>query len=342
MIVARQDGSFARRFSRRRAVTLLEVVLALGILGFVSNLTYWFYASSLQTNREGTAAAQKLRLARVALDRIALEIRQAAPIKVDGRVGIRGEAERIWLSSYRVPTRAQSKERGLRDRPRPGEYDLAKIEYKIVRHPEIEHPDGYEMPLGLARVEIMIPRPDPRPRLEEGEEEEKGGGASGEGGERGLAGNLPLEDFLFGDEDDNQADLGPEIQWDELYAPEIRYLRLCYYDGAKWWDTWDVEGDSPLPQLVQVTVGFAPQPPFGDEELGLGEIARINEEYCTCLNEDPVDCEPLAEDQYSTVVRVPQADPLFRSRITRESKGLLEELLGGEEEGEGDWGGEGP
>ena len=47
----------------RRAVTLLEVILALGILCTITSLTYWFYSSSLETSRTGTAAAQKLKVA---------------------------------------------------------------------------------------------------------------------------------------------------------------------------------------------------------------------------------------------------------------------------------------
>jgi len=330
-----------RRFPYARpAVTLLEIVLAMGILVFVSSMTYWFYSSSLETSEEGTAAAQELRLMRVVLDRIATEIRQAAVITVDNRVGVRGEAERIWLSTYRVPRQEHSRTRMLlemssvTDEPPPAEYDLMKVEYRIVRHPEVLHQDGYEFPLGLARVETLIPRPD---RVQTGKAVEKD--------ERDIAGGNEAEDeveneveepFLNGELSGDQEERGdvslePEIEWDELYAPEIRYLRLCYYDGHRWWDTWEVAGESPLPQLVMVTIGFEPRPPFG-EEFGLGEIAEINEEFCECLNQEPVDCEPLAQDQYSTVVRVPQSDPLFRSRISRETQALVQELSGGLEE----------
>lgn len=341
-----------RRFPHARpAVTLLEIILAMGILVFVSSMTYWFYSSSLETSEEGTAAAQKLRLVRVVLDRMATEIRQAAVITVDNRVGVRGEAERIWLSTYRVPRQEHSRTKmmmemsSVTDEPPPGEYDLTKVEYRIVRHPEVLHEDGYEFPLGLARVETLIPRPDNTVRTDEAleederdlEEESEGEDEDEDEGEDELEdeGEDPFLDGELSEDGDEEeggdASLEPEIEWDELYAPEIRYLRLCYYDGHKWWDTWEVAGESPLPQLVMVTIGFEPRPPFG-EEFGLGEIAEINEEFCECLNEDPVDCEPLAEDQFSTVVRVPQSDPLFRSRISRETQALVRELSAGEDE----------
>ncbi len=321
----------------RRGVTLLEVVLSMGILVFLSSMTYWFYASSLESSRHGTAAAQRLRLVRVILDRIAREIRQAAVITVDDNVGLRGEAERIWISTYRVPTREQSRKRRTRDDPAPPEYDLVQVEYKIVRHPEILHEDNYELPLGLARIEHLVPRPLPRlenpdeaagedlPDAQEaGAEEALDGGAASPGDEQ-FAG---LEGALSGEEADGQGqagdpNLGSDIRWDELYSPEIRYLRFCYYDGNRWWDTWDITGENPLPQLVRVTIGFEPMPPFGEGFVGPDEP---NERFCECLNEDPVDCEPLPEDQYSITVRTAHADPLFRSRVSREAQNFVEEM----------------
>ena len=47
-------------------------------------------------------------------------------------------------------------------------------------------------------------------------------------------------------------------------------------------------------------------------------------------------CEPLAPDQLSTVVRLPQSDPLFRSRIARETQSFMEELGEGSDEEEGE------
>ena len=148
-----------------------------------------------------------------------------------------------------------------------------------------------------------------------------------EGTSEGLVEELP--DEAFGSEEEEEpgdVSLGPDINWEELYAPEIRYLRFCYFDGSSWWDSWDIAGENPLPQLVLVVLGFEPRPPFG-QEFGLED--EINEEFCKCLNEEQLECEPLASDQFSMVVRVPQADPLFRSRVSRETQSLVEQLSGG-------------
>ncbi len=104
---------------------------------------------------------------------------------------------------------------------------------------------------------------------------------------------------------------------------KIKYLRFCYFDGSTWWDSWNVEGENPLPQMVLVTIGFEGEPPFG-EDFGRTE----NEEFCTCLNEDPVECERLPLDRASRVVRLVQSDPLFRSRITREGQAFVEDMMG--------------
>lgn len=310
---------------RYRGVTLLEVVLAMGLLVLLTSMTYWFYSSVLGTQRASTEEAQKLRLMRVVLNRIAKEINQASVITADNRVGIRGEPERLWLSTLRVPSKNLAQKRSKREKPPPGEYDIVKTEYKIARHPEIIHEEGYEVPLGLARVAILIPRADSAETGKAFEDEER---IVGSGEEADAIAEALLEEALFGgEEEEAEPTVAEEIQWEELYAPEIRYLRLCYFDGHSWWDDWDIQGENPLPQLVMVTLGFEGHAPFG-EEFGRG----VNEEFCECLNNDPVDCEPLAPDQFSAVVRVAQADPLFRSRISRETQDFVKKLSGQEEE----------
>ncbi|MCG8375135.1 MAG: hypothetical protein MI702_01475, partial [Chlorobiales bacterium] len=218
--------------------------------------------------------------------------------------------------------------RRSRETPPLPEYDTTQIAYHIVRHPEIRHPDGYDLALGLARVEVQVPRTiDPEEGTDSGEAE---GGSAGE-----PAGESPIdygefEDLLFGEDDTSGGlDAASDINWEELYSPEIRYLRFCYFDGSKWWDSWDVPGERPLPQLVMVTIGFDGCAPFG-EEFG----RTPNEEFCECLNRDPPDCERLPDEQHSMVVRVSRADPFFLSKPLREGQDVAEQV-GAPEEGGG-------
>ncbi len=204
----------------RRGVTLLEVVLAMGLLVVLTSMTYWFYSSILDTRRRGTLEAQNLRLVRVVLSRIAREIEQASAITTDNGVGIRGEPERIWLSTLRVPDKELAQRRSSRKEPPPGQYDMMKVEYRIVRHPDIVHEDGYEEALGLARVEILVPRADTAQTGEAFEDEERIVGA---GAEADAMMEAALEEALFGDEEvDDGPELGDDIEWEELYSKEIR------------------------------------------------------------------------------------------------------------------------
>ncbi len=304
---------------RRRGVTLLEILLAMSLLVTLTSMTYWFYGSSLDTSRKGTTEADKLRLARVVLERIATEIRQANSATAEDHMGIRGDKESIAISTLRVPTKELSKLRLPHDPPPPGEFDLAAVQYKIARHPDILHEDGYELPLGLARVEVLIPRAEmpgaPRPVADQqpaAESQE----------DKGLTPEAAVVDQMFADDGTAREDLSlqPDINWEELYSSDIRYLRFCYFDGYKWWDDWQVAGENPLPQLVQITIGFEGHAPCGE---AFGQD-KTNEEFCECMNKDPVECLPLAKDQFSTVVRLTGADPLFRSRVSRESQSVVE------------------
>lgn len=318
------------RHHRARGVTLLEVVLALGILGLVSSMTYWFYSSTLDTRRDSEVRNHEMQLVRVVLDRMAQELRQVSFDTVEGKAGMRGTPEELWLHTRRLPGRKVAEQYLLQEEYEPaGEYDLVSVHYRIVRHPEIQHDEGWDLPLGLARVEQRAPyikvsddeeillEPEIPAELEEGLEEELL--AELEGGEgAGQEGVQTIED----------------IDWEELHAPEILYLRLCYFDGYRWWDTWEVEGENPLPQLVQITIGLEARPPYGE---GFGYDEKV-EEFCTCQNEDTDDCEPLDEDLYQRTVRLSQADIFFRSRVTRETQALLEEASEGASEAAGEGG----
>lgn len=342
--------------SRRRAVTLLEVSLAMGLLVLLSSITYWFYSSALQTREQGTESARKLRLARVILNRITDEIRQVTPKALGGGVGLRGEPEAIEFWTTRLPAREIAVGGPLLVGYDGGECDRVRVEYHIARHPDVQHEDGYPRSLGLARSERTVPQPAATPhglgalgslagqggRQGQGNGEGVNGDQLPPGGDSGdgqqipgngtenpqNVGELPDDDPIGEEADEEQLaegepDLGPDINWQGLFAPEIHYIRFCYFDGNQWWSNWDVQGENPLPQLIHLTIGFDEHPPFG-EQLGTHD----DEFFCECMNRDPIDCDPQGPDQYSTVIRVSQADPFFRSRIGREVQALTAQLAG--------------
>lgn len=310
----------ARRQTRYRAVTLLEVSLAMGLLVFLSSMTYWFYMSALDTRKEETEYARKLRLARVTLSTIAHELRQTMLIPNSGKIGIEGDAEAIWISTLDVPHKS-ALPGGLTASGLPDpQTDLKRVEYRLARHPDVVDEEGYELSLGLIRNEFKLPRVDRAP-------DQIGADGGMLAQETGVEDYDPVLDQYL---DAGDPEVGRDINWQELYAPEIKYLRFCYYDGSTWWDDWHVEGENPLPQLVRVTIGFEAMPPFG-EEFGTPESL----EYCTCMNQDPPDCVPEEPDRLAVTVRIPAADPLFRSRIGRETQALMDEseAVSGEDAG---------
>ncbi len=299
-------------------MTLLEVMLSMSLLVVLSAVTYSFYFNSISSKSTGTERASDLRLMRTVLRRISEEIRQAVVQTGDYGMGITGGSEAIEITTLRVPRRELARERSTQEAPAELEYDLVKVHYKIARHPDVLHEDGWEQPLGLARIEKRIPRRLAAKRSLGGDEDvdpqdPQGGGRS-------------LELDGASEDTGGEASIGPEIDWEELYAPDIHYVRFCYYDGYSWWDDWVVFGENPLPQLIEVTVGFGDHPPIHDEVAD----DDTNQQFCACLNKDPSDCEPLSPDEYSTVVRVTRADPLFRSRVSREGQQLAQDLQRGE------------
>lgn len=311
--------------ARRRGLSLLEVVLSLSLLVVLSSITYWFYSSAMKTRERDVQYADKVRLARVLLDRMSQEIRQAVISTPELGPGIDGDMERIRISTRRVPGREIADTRFQRTEEPSAEFDLVTIEYRIARHPDVMHPEeNYEYPLGLARVEQRIPRPE-LPGMAPASEDIVQTAEDGS-----VTIDQAALDAMFGGGESEEKDnkLETEVNWQELYSQEIRYLRFCYYDGLTWWDDWHVTGENPLPQLILATIGFEAHPPCG-EEFGDDED---NVEFCECLNRDPPDCRPLPPDQLSTTIRVTHADPLFRSRVAREGQNLAKQAQEKEEE----------
>ena len=66
-----------RNGAQRSGVTLLEVVLGMALMVPVLSLLFWFYTSTLETRDSSAQRVRRTQLARVIVDRIARELRQA-------------------------------------------------------------------------------------------------------------------------------------------------------------------------------------------------------------------------------------------------------------------------
>jgi type II secretory pathway pseudopilin PulG len=109
----------------------------------------------------------------------------------------------------------------------------------------------------------------------------------------------------------------------DLWSPELGYVEFRYFDGVEWDTKWDVTKGNSLPVLVQVTVGFEPctQAELDDRDL---------DEYP--LVDFPYGDDKPHPDRYSVIVRMPAADKFFGSRVNKQiNQGFSEQLLGSEE-----------
>ena len=300
-----------RRRCQRPAVTLLEVTLAVGIIVPVMATVFMFYSNSLESNEQSTVRVRRVQLARVILDRITRELRQSTGFSAGYGTGVFGTRHQISINTVVIPDKALIERPGLRNKRRPGQFDLRQVDYYIAWDRVNLDQNNDPRALGLIRRERRtFNKLEPQELLEDGSEETPDGlAAGGEADDEATPGGVGrgVED-VFDDaleEDLDQEEL--EGAKRELYAPEIKYVEFLYHDGNKWWETWEISTGNALPQMVMVTIGYVPELPE-DEEIEIIKDILADED----------DIEPLAEDRFMAIVRIPQADSFFGSRIQRE------------------------
>jgi len=210
----------SRAATRRRGLTLLEVLLAIGLMIVVMGVVQMFYAASLRTAEEGEALCRDVVLAQAALRRIAEDIRSCSGLLPGYGPGVTGDAHSVVLHTVRLPDKALFEDRSIRDEPLPAECDITKIQYYVAEDEEetVELEDGTEQLVvyGLVRWQQNT-----------------------------------LHQPVLIERDDEQFEV-------ELWSDEIKYLGFRYFDGVEWVLTWQAGPGNSLPQAVEVTVGFTP------------------------------------------------------------------------------------
>ena len=328
---------------RRRGITLLEVVLAIGLMVPMMATMFVFYSNALETADENAARIRRVQLARVILDRIRQELRQSTGFSAGYGTGIFGTRHQISINSVVIPDKALVARRSRRDRPRAGQFDLRQVDYYIAWDDVNTDENGDPRALGLVRRERRTfnkLKAAELPSADQGGADQGGavGGTNGGAGQGGGGGSAvggsdaPPGGGLGGDGGSGQAAApGQENPFDkglsdelkdeelegskrELYAPEIKFIKFLYHDGNRWWESWEIDQGNALPQMVMVTVGYEPVLPDTEEmEIVKGIFKGVGEKI-----------EPLPEDRYSVIVRIPQADSFFGSRVQREASALTD------------------
>ncbi len=261
---------------RRRGMTVLEVVLAIGLMVMVSVMMFTFYDQCLRRREVVKESISSGYLARAIAHKIADEIRSANGFVAQAGPGITGKERMITLQTIAIPDRKVFSVLGIEDQAPPAECDVRQVQYYLAYDEDeanYQYADGTTgaAPMGLVRREIKT-----------------------------------LYQVLLDETKRKNVDL-------DLLAPEIKYLRFRYFDGVEWLDRWDL-GQQPegklgnsLPQAVEVTIGYGEVPPPDvEEEEELGDSDSL-----------PAPPEPYARDKYTIMVRLPQADTFFGSRMMR-------------------------
>ncbi len=278
-----------RRVGVRRGLTLLELLLALGLITLVSLLMFSFYDQVLRTRESAREAVSGGYLARMIAHQIADEIRAANGFVPTLGPGITGRERIITIQTVALPDRKLFRKLAIDDKPPPAECDVRLVQYYLGYDKEnenYEYADGTTgmAPIGLVRREVKT----------------------------------HYQTALF-EKDEKSVSL-------DLVSPELKYIRFRYYDGVDWTDRWDIglepEGQmgNSLPQAVEITVGYAevPPPEVEEDEEGLSESDLL-----------PSEPEPYSPDTYTVMVRLPQADTFFGSRLMRAQKITRSRASGG-------------
>ncbi len=286
----------------RAGVTLLEVLLAISLLAVLLAMLFQFSQTTMQAEQVGRELATRSQLARVVLDQISEEIRQAVAYGTP----ISGDKNSIRILTTRLPEREVFERRKLRDRLKAVQYDLAEVRYylKIYEDEYVELEDGTEVPrvAGLYRREWRILGHDGRPSPAQGM-------SALPQAVKIMVGykELELEPVVEGEEPD-VIDLNPGIE--EVFAPEIKAIRFAYHDGRNWVDKWAYQEEELTEEGEE---GYEVQ----------SETMMDRDEY------EEEDEEEYHEDRYTMVVRLYQSDPTgLGSKLVRISDELREQFGG--------------
>lgn len=296
---------------RRRAFTLLELLLSLFLIIVIMAMVFRFYSSAMETRERGREVAHEVMLMRAILEGIADDIRQTVDQVPGDERGFAGTEETITIVRTRLPEAyAFQIHESMREELPPMQKDLERIRYELIY--DEENLDEHNNPIIHGLWRSVQKRFDPNPRFAVVDEE-------------------------TGEQVDTPEGTVPMIEG-ELIAPEVKYLKFEFYDGVEWRDRWQVayEGMVPggegeeavdeyeegenvempavsqagiggvgyaLPQAVRVTIGLIPEDPEKrDFDVSVLQDRRREEEELEHHG-----------DRYTIVVNLRMADPSLLS-----------------------------
>lgn len=206
---------------RRRALTLLEVIISITLIALLMGAMFLFYWNMLEARQKSAEMANRTQLARNVLSRIEAEIRgtvgfEQVGFSSAGESRLSGERRKLTFLSSALPESDRYYFPGANDKPPPGEHDLRLLSYSLWIDPENKTEEDEPIVGGIIRTEKRT-----------------------------------LNQYVVDEED-------PLEIRNDLWSPELTYLEFRYFDGVEWDTVWDVTDGNSLPQLIMVTVGYKP------------------------------------------------------------------------------------
>ena len=126
---------------RRRAFTLLEVILALSLLVFLLTILFQFYSNVMRNRQRGLISVQEAHLARVLLGQITKEIRSSAGFVPGFGSGVIGDRYELSIQTVGVPSKELFRRRDRFENPLPGQHDIKRL-HRPGRRDESTHAPG--------------------------------------------------------------------------------------------------------------------------------------------------------------------------------------------------------
>jgi type II secretory pathway pseudopilin PulG len=266
----------SRRSCRRfRGVTLLEMLLAVSLILLTLSTLFLFYEISLGATRRAEKFTARTQQARVVLQQIAREIRQAHTGRDEQGIALSGTMHSLTLSISVLPDVTVMQTYGIGDQVPPAVCDIRQVQYYMAVDPDDPDDAGNPGVVGLVRSEQ-------RP---------------------------------------NEEDIVEKAQLDKvrhvrMMAPDVKYIRLYYFDGSNWLDAWQgAQGTNGLPQAIKIEIGFTPDVPM-----------LANEEQATGTEVDllgNVEGASPADGHYTLIVRPPTVGLFSGAGSSTQSPGGL-------------------
>ncbi|HOJ73189.1 MAG TPA: prepilin-type N-terminal cleavage/methylation domain-containing protein [Phycisphaerae bacterium] len=210
-----------------RAFSLLEVVIALALIIALMGGVYGFYVGTMKSRETAIRSMRDTLLMRALLEQIAEELRHISDVVPDN-AGFRGTEEELTFVRLVVPDMGTAYgEFDPLSNPKPGQQDMMRVTYKLQWDEEEENLDEDGTPVCYGLLRTQQSPIDPNPSFQLSPEE-----AAKYEEETGFSFDEQLEEEMV------------QPVTAELIAPEIKFLRFEYFDGAEWHDTWQTAAEA--------------------------------------------------------------------------------------------------